>query len=64
MISAVWDHTGQPIAQAKDWGTVAIAEVNLNATTRWRSLGDFRSKIQHHVPMTPADTKWEPTLQK
>lgn len=59
MISAVWDHTGNPIAQAKDWGTVAIAEVDLNATTRWRSLGDFRSKIQHHVPMTPAAGKWE-----
>lgn len=59
MLSAVWDHTGQPIAQAKDWGTVAIAEVDLNATTRWRSLGDFRSKIQHHVPMTSAASTWE-----
>jgi predicted amidohydrolase len=59
MISAVWDHTGNPIAQAKDWGSVAIAEVDLNATTRWRSLGDFRSKIQHHVPMTPAATSWQ-----
>jgi predicted amidohydrolase len=59
MLSAVWDHTGNPIAQAKDWGSVAIAEVDLNATTRWRSLGDFRSKIQHHVPMTPAATAWQ-----
>ena len=59
MLSAVWDHTGQPIAQAKDWGTVAMAEVDLSATTRWRSLGDFRSKIQHHVPMTGASPAWE-----
>ncbi len=59
MLSAVWDHTGQPIAAAKDWGTVVMAEVDLNATTRWRSLGDFRSKLQSHVPMTPASTMWE-----
>lgn len=58
MLSAVWDHTGQTIGLAKDWGTVAIAEVDLNATTRWRSLGDFRSKIEHHVPMTDSATKW------
>jgi predicted amidohydrolase len=64
MISAIWDHTGQPIAQAKDWGTVALAEVDLTATTRWRSLGDFRSKIQHHVPMAPTGTRWESAVQK
>ncbi|HUS06694.1 MAG TPA: carbon-nitrogen hydrolase family protein [Bryobacteraceae bacterium] len=58
MLSAVWDHSGQTIAQAKDFGSVAMAEVDLNATTRWRSLGDFRSKIQHHVPMTPAAHDW------
>jgi predicted amidohydrolase len=60
MLSAVWDHSGQTIAQAKDWGSVAIAEVDLNQTTRWRSLGDFRSKIQHHVPMTKAAEEWRP----
>ncbi len=60
MLSAVWDHAGQTIALAKDWGSVAVAEVDLNATTRWRSLGDFRSKIQHHVPMTPAAHDWRP----
>lgn len=59
MLSAVWDHTGQTIALAKDWGSVAVAEVDLNATTRWRSLGDFRSKIQHHVPMTTAGGDWQ-----
>jgi hypothetical protein len=58
-LSAVWDHTGQTIALAKDWGSVAIAEVDLNATTRWRSLGDFRSKIPHHVPMAEAARSWE-----
>lgn len=59
MLSAVWDHTGQPIASAKDWGTVVMAEVDLNAPTYWRSLGDFRSKLQTHVPMMPAGSRWE-----
>lgn len=59
MLSAVWDHTGQTLVAAKDFGSVVVAEVDLNATTRWRSLGDFRSKIQHHVPMTPAAKAWQ-----
>ncbi|MBC8166255.1 MAG: carbon-nitrogen hydrolase family protein [Bryobacteraceae bacterium] len=54
MLSAVWDHSGDTIALAKEWGTVAVAEVNLSDTTRWRSLGDFRSKLAPHAPMTTA----------
>jgi predicted amidohydrolase len=60
MLSAVWDHAGQTAALAKDWGTIALAEVDLNARTRWPSLGDFKSKLPRHVPMVPAATRFEP----
>jgi predicted amidohydrolase len=60
MLTAVWAHTGEMLSLAKDWGTLALAEVDLNTPTRWRSLGDFKSKLQRHVPMIPAARSFEP----
>ncbi len=50
MISAVFGHDGKVLAQGKEWGTVAVAEVDLEKPTHWHSLGDFKAQIPSHRP--------------
>ena len=51
MISAVFDQTGKPIAQASTWGTLAVAEVDLSRPYIGPyNLGDFRAMIPRHRP--------------
>lgn len=57
MRTAIYDHAGHILSGGQKWGDIAIAEVDLSRPTRWPSLGDFRSGISRHKPVTVPEGK-------
>ena len=59
MVSAAYDRTGTPVARAADWGTVAVADVDVGARTRWVGLGDFAAGLPRHRPVAVGEPRVE-----
>lgn len=55
MITGIYGHDGRVMSQAKEWGSIAITEVDLSRPLHWHSLGDFKAQIERHRPPVPAE---------
>ncbi len=55
MKTAIWNREGDRLAEATEWGSVVVEEVDLNEKTHWYGLGDFQSRIAREAPVREAE---------
>jgi predicted amidohydrolase len=54
-LSAVYGRDGKVISQASQWGSLAVAEIELAHPLHWHSLGDFKAQLPRHRPAAIAE---------
>ncbi|MBP6601535.1 MAG: carbon-nitrogen hydrolase family protein [Verrucomicrobiales bacterium] len=54
IISAVFDHTGETLVSAQNFGEVVVTEVDLGKPTLWAGLGDFKAQMIRRRPEAPS----------
>ncbi|MDA0832696.1 MAG: carbon-nitrogen hydrolase family protein [Planctomycetota bacterium] len=52
MITGIYGHAGEILAQATTWGTVTVTEVDLDQPTIWANIGDFKAQLLRHRPLS------------